>query len=321
MKKITILIVSFIAFNLGFASNPELYLFLGGDSVKDHLKEIDNPQVKGAQIVYSWKRLEPEEDNYDFSAIEEDYQLLKKYNKKLFIQLQDKSFEIKRIPVPKYLQSKIYDNGVLRQTDFAGEEQPLGAGWVTKQWNPKVNKRFHKLIDQLAKKYDGKIAGINLPETSIDIDEKLLIDKFCQTYVDSIVSNMLYLRKQFKQSKVVQYINFLPCEWNNDHGFMQEIFAIAIKNDIGIGNPDTVPYRKSQMKNSYQFLHKYKVDINTIAIAVQEPDYTYTNPKTSKKFTPAELYDFDKNYLGANIIFWNIQQPQFGSVLKFFAND
>ncbi|WP_432772731.1 hypothetical protein [Francisella salimarina] len=77
MKKIIILVVSFMAFNLCFASNPELYLFLGGDSVKDHLKEIDNPQVKGAQIVYSWKRLEPEEDNYDFSDIEEDYQLLK----------------------------------------------------------------------------------------------------------------------------------------------------------------------------------------------------------------------------------------------------
>ncbi|QEO57068.1 hypothetical protein [Francisella marina] len=321
MKKIIILVVSFMAFNLCFASNPELYLFLGGDSVKDHLKEIDNPQVKGAQIVYSWKRLEPEEDNYDFSDIEEDYQLLKKYNKKLFIQLQDKSFEIKRIPVPEYLQSKTYDDGVLRQTDFAGEGQPLGAGWITKQWNPKVNKRFHKLIGQLAKKYDGKIAGINLPETSIDIDDKFLTDKFCKTYVDSVVSNMLYLKKQFKQSKVVQYINFLPCEWNNDHGFMQEIFDIAIKNNIGIGNPDTVPYRNSQMKNSYQFLYKYKADINTIAIAVQEPDYTYTNPKTLKKFTPAELYDFDKNYIGANIIFWNIQQPQLDSVLKLFAND
>ncbi|AFJ44099.1 hypothetical protein [Francisella orientalis] len=133
MKKIIILIVSFMAFNLCFASNPELYLFLGGDSAKDHIKEIDNPPVKGAQIVYSWKRLEPLEDSYDFSAIEEDYQLLKKYHKKLFVQLQDKSFEIKHTPVPKYLQSDVYDNGVLRQTDFAGEGQPLGAGWVTKQ--------------------------------------------------------------------------------------------------------------------------------------------------------------------------------------------
>ncbi|AXH30696.1 hypothetical protein CGC45_03685 [Francisella opportunistica] len=320
MYKIILFIFSVIFFNLCFAKNPQLYLFLGGDSAKDHIKELVNPEVEGAQIIYSWKRLEPEKNKYDFSAIKDDYKILEKYKKNLFIQLQDRSFDIKNIPVPKYLQSNKYDGGIVKQTDFAGEGQPIGAGWVTKQWNPNVKARFHKLIEQLAKEFDGKVAGVNLPETAIDINQKFFNHKFCNIYVDTIIDNMLFLKQQFKKSKAIQYVNFLPCEWNNDHGYMQRIFSTARKNKIGLGNPDTIPYRKMQMKNSYSFFKKYKSSLDTIAIAVQEPDYTYINPHTSKKFTPEELYDFDKNYLGADIIFWNIKQPEFESVLKLFAN-
>ncbi|WP_150466380.1 hypothetical protein [Francisella sp. SYW-9] len=319
MKKVTLIIFSFIIFNFSFANKPQLYLFLGYGSAKAHIKQINNPQVVGAQIIYSWKQLEPQKNHYDFSAIEDDYQTLKKYHKKLFIQLQDRTFNIKNIPLPRYLLTKEYNTGVIQQTDFAGEGKPLGEGWVTKQWNPSIKLRFHKLIKQLAKSFDGKIAGINLPETAIDINEKYLTKDFCDAYFSSIIDNMLFLRKEFKKSKVVQYVNFLPCEWNNDHGYMQKIFNIALEHNIGVGNPDTVPYRRSQMKNSYPFFNKYKSKLPLIAIAVQEPDYTYTNPKTAKKFTPAELYNWDKDYISANIIFWNTQQPQFKQVLQLFS--
>ncbi|HJO91953.1 MAG TPA: hypothetical protein QF753_01020, partial [Victivallales bacterium] len=62
----------------------------------------------------------------------------------------------------------------------------------------------------------------------------------------------------------------------------------------------------------------YKDKLRVISIAVQEPDYTYTNPKTGKKFTVEEIYDFAVNYIGADIIFWNRQEPQFNKeVLPF----
>ncbi|ANH78171.1 hypothetical protein FSC845_05485 [Francisella persica ATCC VR-331] len=320
MHKIILFIFSTIFFDLCFAKNPQLYLFLGWDAAKDHIEELNNPEVKGVQIIYSWKKLEPDENKYDFSAIEGDYQVLKGYDKKLFIQLQDRSFDTNNIPVPKYLQSNKYDGGIVEQKYFAREGYPIRVGWVTKQWNPNVKDRFHKLIEQLAKEFDGKIAGVNLPETAIDINQKFFNHKFCNIYVNTIIDNMLFLKQQFKKSKVIQYVNFLTCEWNNDHGYMQKIFTAARKNNIGLGNPNTVPYRKSQMKNSYRFFNKYKSSLNTIAIAVQESDYTYTNPKTLKKFTPEQLYDFDKDYLGADIIFWNIKQPEFEIVLKLFAN-
>lgn len=39
-------------------------------------------------------------------------------------------------------------------------------------------------------------------------------------------------------------------------------------------------------------------------MAVQEPDYTYINPDTGKHYTNAEFSKYAREYLGANIIFW-----------------
>ncbi len=71
------------------------------------------------------------------------------------------------------------------------------------------------------------------------------------------------------------------------------------------------------MHNSYQFFHAYHNQLVLTAIAVQEPDYTYTNFKTANKFTITQLYYFAKDYLGAEVIFWNIQKPQLTALLAF----
>ena len=96
---------------------------------------------------------------------------------------------------------------------------------------------------------------------------------------------------------------------------MSRLFHYAVKQHIGLGNPDSVPYRRGQMKNSYPFFHRYRKQLLLIAVAVQEPDYTYINPKTSQHFTVKALYHFANNYLGAKLIFWNVQQPQFSQQL------
>lgn len=49
---------------------------------------------------------------------------------------------------------------------------PANVRWVTEQWNPAVQSRYQKLLFILAKKFDGKIEGVNLPETAIDINQK-----------------------------------------------------------------------------------------------------------------------------------------------------
>ncbi len=54
---------------------------------------IDTKSFEGAQLKYRWRELEPEKDSYDFSAIRKDFTFLTSKGKKLFIQLQDVSFD------------------------------------------------------------------------------------------------------------------------------------------------------------------------------------------------------------------------------------
>lgn len=293
-------------------SAPDFYLFLGKNPAKNYKQLLLNKNIKGAQIVYSWRELEPQKNVYNFKPIMKDLAFLQSIHKSLFVQIQDRSFYPKVIPVPTYLLSKKYDGGIAKQVNIQGERMPLTIGWVAKQWVPAVQKRFQKLLIALGKQFDGKIKGINLPETAIDINMKKQHRYFtCNNYFKTTIKNMAVLRSAFHKSDVVQYINFFPCEWNNDHHYTSRLFSFAKKNHIGLGGPDVVPYRKQQMNDSYPFFHRYKNKLPLIAFAIQGGDYTYINPKTHRHFTPAEFYDFAKNYLGATILFWNVREPQF----------
>lgn len=77
------------------------------------------------QIICSWKQLEPKKDVYDFSKIENDLEFLNKVHKKLFIQIQDRSFTPDVFNVPDYIREEyIYHGGVEMQYDFPGERKP-----------------------------------------------------------------------------------------------------------------------------------------------------------------------------------------------------
>ena len=76
-----------------------------------------------------------------------------------------------------------------------------------------------------------------------------------------------------------------------------------------MGGPDIVPWRKAQMNNSYPFFNRYSGKLDLVAMAVQEPTLTYTNPKTEKKFTREEFVAFARDYLGVDIIFWSVSAP------------
>ncbi len=292
---------------------PQNYLFANSDDLTSHAALIQRPDIDGVQIVYSWKSLEPAKDQYDFARIEKDLRYLEGLDRKLFIQLQDRFFEIEHRNVPPYLQTEpVYGGGLVPQTDNPGENKPEGHGWVTQQWNPAVRERFQRLLAALAEKFDGRVAGLNLPESAISIDidiEKGRSGFTCEKYFAAQLENVAFARKAFQKSHVVQYVNFWPCEWNNDREFMSRAFAFAKENGIGLGGPDIVPYRPGQMKNSYPFFHRYKGQLKLVAMAVQEPTLTYTNPATKKPFTREEFLTFAEDYLGVDIIFWSTTSP------------
>ncbi len=290
---------------------PRAFLYTGSTDLSAIMNELLRPDIGGVQVVYNWKELEPHKGTYDFSDIENDLAITEKLHKKLFIQIQDRFFEPRARNIPLYLQrDPVYGGGLVPQSDNPGQGKPPGHGWVAMQWNSHLRFRYQQLLKALAERFDGKVYGVNLPETAVDIDPDHAPGGFtCQKYFDAEIENMNYARSVFHKSYVVQYVNFFPCDWGDSRHYIERLFADAAAHHIGLGGPDVVPYRRGQMKNSYPFFHEYRGKLPLVAMAVQEPTLTYINPNTNKRFTKNEFVDFAQNYLGANIIFWSTISP------------
>jgi hypothetical protein len=315
---------------------PKNYIYFshredGGANIRAD-KVLRDPRFSGAQIVYTWRSLEPSQDQYDFTAIKEDIAYLDSIGKTLWIQLQDKSFT-PRPNVPDYiLKEPIYKGGALKQSMLTAPERDPNKpvtddeyGWSAKMWEAPVRARYQKLIRQLGREFDGKITGINFSESSIEIgtenpDGSTTFPKDFKpkAYVNAIQDNMQVLSGSFKKSVPMVYLNFLPGEWLpwTDKGYMRGLFATAQKLKMGVGGPDLMPYRKSHMAQTYGFFKRYPNAL-VKGMAVQDGNLRQINPKTGQKNTVDDILGFAKNYLGLDYIFWVEEEPYFSDeVLK-----
>jgi hypothetical protein len=280
-----------------------------------------NPGIAGAQITYPWKRLEPVKDEYTFEEIEEDLTFLKSKGKKLFIQIQDVTFDSTIYAVPKYvLTDTIYHGGVNSQYDLNTMGKPVKAGWVSRRWDPQVAGRFNILLKKLAEQFDGRIEGINLQETSVEFpkEKELIPDGFTSSkYVEAIKKNMLELRTCFKKSVPLLYANFMPGDSDEE---LKELYEYAKEIKIGMGGPDIKVYRPFQMANSYPMIRNLSGIVPT-GVAVQEGNYSVINPKTGKQVTVPEILAFAQNYLKLNYVFWCTEEPYYsGQVLPLLRS-
>jgi hypothetical protein len=300
------------------------YVFFGQDreKIKEASSLLETKALEGAQVTYSWRQLEPGKDEYDFSAIREDLAFLTSKGKKLFIQLQDVTFNEKWINVPRYLlRDAIYNGGADKQYQIktGDEEEAVVAGWAARRWDPAVQERFHKLLFALGKEFDGRIEGINFAETSVGFGEsgRLFPKGFSfEIYRDAIITNLKALKRAFPKSIAMQYANFMPGEWRptNDKGYLRAVYQAAKESKVGVGGPDLLPYRPGQLKSSYPLIRE-AAGIVPIGIAVQDGNYEDLNPKTGKRVTIAELIHFATEYLKVDYIFWCTQEPYYSEHL------
>jgi hypothetical protein len=274
----------------------------------------------GAQVMYSWKQLEPEKGRYDFSVIREDYEYLLSFHKKLFIQLQDATFDSNYVGVPAYLLTREYDGGAVRQYNDDG----IADGWVAKRWNPRVQHRFALLLEALGKEFDGKVEGINLQESAIGVTHKVDTSFTPERYMESLKINMLALKKAFPLSTTMQYANFMPGEWLpwNDKGYLRSIYRYGQEIGVGLGGPDLMIRRQGQLNHALAMMHEYTYTV-PLGIAVQDGNYTgktgadpdYNEHTDSglaghKNIVPL-LHAFANDFLHINYMFWVCQEPYF----------
>jgi hypothetical protein len=123
---------------------------------------------------YTWKELELSAIT-GARACSDDCAFLSRNGKKLWIQIQDVSFDKAAIPVPNYLRSDpAFSGGVAEKFESPDDDvaHEHSDGWVVRRWDPAVQDRFGKLLEAIAAKLDGRIEGINLAETAISFGKK-----------------------------------------------------------------------------------------------------------------------------------------------------
>lgn len=286
---------------------------------------LHHPMFTGAQIMYAWKDLEPQKGQYDFSILNQDYAYLKSYHKKLFIQLQDATFNPKYNAVPDYILTAEYDGGAVLQYDDDGKP----AGWVAKRWNKQVRERFSLLLQALGKEFDGIIEGINLQETSIGVSSRADSTFSDQAYVIGLKENMLALKTAFPTSTTMIYANFMSGEWlpHDDKGYLRSIYQYGEKIGVGLGGPDLMVTRKGQLNHILALMHEGHYTI-PLGIAVQDGNYTGMTSEevddggSKRKNIVPLLHAFARNFLRVNYMFWVDQEPYFREdVLPCFSRE
>lgn len=282
---------------------------------------LSNDRFDGAQVMYSWRDLEPEAGRYDFSAITEDVDFLADHGKRLFLQLQDASFSPDYRPVPDYLLTAEYGGGVTEQLGDDGKVE----GWVAKRWNPAVQTRFEALIEALGQEFDGEIEGINLQESAIGVTAMSDPSFTPEGYVDALKVGMTFLEEHFPTSTTMQYANFMPGEWLpfEDKGYLREIYAFGNEIGVGLGAPDLMPQRKGQLNHALAIMHEENFKV-PLGIAVQDGNYIGETGSEQvveerRNLVPM-LHAFADDFLGVDYMFWVDQEPYFTEdVLPCFA--
>ena len=72
------------------SEEPRDFIYTG--DLAENVDLLDRRDIEGAQVIYTWRMLEPEKGVYDFSAIEADLALTHARGKQLFAQIQDRFF-------------------------------------------------------------------------------------------------------------------------------------------------------------------------------------------------------------------------------------
>lgn len=299
------------------AAGPRHYIFFNRD--RERITEesfLENKQIEGAQLKYTWRELEPVRDRFNFTPISKDLETLRKSGKRLWIQLQDSSFDEQIVNVPEYLlEDPAFNGGAVRQYAIANDDDSTARpeGWVARRWDSAVQARFAKLLDALGREFDGGIEGINLPETSVGFGEtgKLYPQGFTpEIYRDAVITNMILLKRAFPRSIAMQYANFMPGEWRpeNDRGYLTHIYEKGVSLHVALGAPDLLPHKPGQVKHAYVLLPTVSSRVPT-GVAVQWGNYEHIHPRTHRRVTIHELANYATTELKITYLFWCAQEP------------
>lgn len=257
--------------------------------------------IRGVQIRYNWKDLEPQKDVYDFSKIDTDIAMFEKINKKLVIFLMTKSF-IDSSPLPQYMETYAYKHST---------DKP---GFNIKLWENEAKIRLEVLIKALGNKYDSNINVEALTFNETSLGNSLITS----VQLDGYFNNLIYVLEKahlyFPNTTIVQFVNY-------PKSILLKLTDAMLKSKIAIGGPDIFPKDKGLVSGVYTYYSKFN-GVTAIMPSVQGQNYTTQCYNCSPDpLTLQQLYDYGKLNLFATHMFWTRTNAQdFNKVLSFFKS-
>ena len=181
-------------------------------------------------------------------------------------------------------------------------------------WDDRVNRRLMALYRELGRQcdQDPNLEAVVIPETAVTGDVRgqgeapFTFDR----YARCVEAGMQAAKDAFPHTVVIQYLN-LPAEIHKDLA----IYAAA--RGIGLGGPDIFihdPLLNDPNKGVYR-LYGPASGVVPLGTAVQPEDYLvkqFRGPVDPP--TPKELYDFGRDKLHLNYMFWSTRSGYFEKV-------
>lgn len=258
--------------------------------------------IRGVQLRYNWKDLEPQKDVYDFSKIDADIAMFSKIDKKLVIFLMTKSF-VDSSALPTYMDNYAYRYGATTKP-----------GWNIKLWENEAKLRLEALVKALGAKYDSNqnIEAITFNETSLG--DGLITASQLEAYFNNMIYVLEKAKLYFPTTSVVQFVNY-------PRSILPKLTDAMLKSKIAIGGPDIFPKDKGLLIGVYTYYPKFH-GVTPIMPSVQGQNYvTQCHNCPPDPLTLQKLYDYAKTNLFATHLFWTrTTTPEFNNVLTFFKS-
>ena len=273
--------------------NPGHYISMNSWDAQKDIKGALQPGVRGVQKRYYWKKLEPALDNYDFSEVRSDLDLLAAQGSQLVVFIEDKSFKNEN-PMPDYLQQ-----------DYSLKNRHNG--YTAIRWSPYVVTRFSALIAELGRQFDDHPAfeGVAIQESAHGIPDApaAAAGYTPEKYRDSIIDVLTTAAQTMPKSQVFWYMNFLP----GNMSYIVDIARAVGPLGVGMGGPDVLPDDYALDRHTYPLFQELEGEI-LMFNSLQYNSYNHVHKDTSygtKYWTLNQLFGFARDQLHVRYLFWN----------------
>jgi hypothetical protein len=167
--------------------------------------------------------------------------------------------------------------------------------------------RQKALIKALGAQFDGNIwvEGVMPQEESAPGMDDSLLNASGYTpekYRDALINVLTDASKTWPKSRVFWYMNFIP---RNQNYIANVANAIAPYGSV-MGNPDVMPDEKSLLNQVYPFYTQFRGKMPLFG-QVEPSCYAHehlTSGYSTKYWTPTELFNYARNNLRVNYMFW-----------------